>query len=456
MTLQAPLTPRTEAVSEVSSRSHAASWLARPMVRSLPTWPLYLLYAGFPVMWILGLGGFAQQLAALPMMTCLLTRGSIRVPKGFSVWLLFIFWMLCSGLEVHGGSRLLGFGYRASLYAGATIVFLYVYNSSAEKLPLAKLATLMCLFFGFVVLGGYLGLAAPYSGLSTPFQHLVPGSIASNDVVGRLVHPEFAQTAGAALLHVRPRPAAPFAYTNDWGVNYALLVPFAIVSFSTAKSARVRILVAVLLALSIVPALFTLNRGMLLGVGVGLIYAAIRFAARGHGRGFFAIVVLSGLAVAAMSVFHFGSLLHERTGQTDSISDRTSSYSADIDAVKQSPFLGYGAPASSTVSVSGPDLGTQGQLWTTLYSNGFPGAVLFVGSLCVFAWRTRRPSSAPQMWMHVIPIMALTMIPVYRLYATELTIVMAAVAIALRDLESNRRPTRRQRQVAAGPRPAVS
>jgi polysaccharide biosynthesis protein PslJ len=438
MTLAAPLSLRAEAVTQGPPSSRTVGAHGWQPLRSLPNWPLYLLYAGFPVLWVLGFGSFAQQIVAIPMLTCLLTRGSIRIPRGFSLWLLFIFWMLCSSLEIHGGGRLLGFSYRASLYLGATVVFLYVYNTSAATLPIARLAGMMCFFLGFIVLGGYVGLADPYGAFSTPLQHLAPAALAANDTVGQLLHPVFAQTAGAARLHVRPRPAAPFAFTNDWGVNYALLVPFAIVRFTTAKAARTRVVVAVLLVLSLVPALFTLNRGMLLGLSVGFVYAAIRFAGRGHVKGLLAIVIVAALGFGVSSALHFQSLLHARTSQSNSITDRTSSYSADLAAVKKSPLLGYGAPSASTVSVTAPALGTQGQLWAALYASGFPGALFFVGSLCVFAWRTRRPATAPLMWMHVIPIMALVMIPVYRLSGTELTIVMAAVAIALRDVLPSR------------------
>jgi hypothetical protein len=75
-----------------------------------------------------------------------------------------------------------------------------------------------------------------------------------------------------------------------------------------------------------------------------------------------------------------------------------------------------------------------------LYSFGFPGVTLFVGSLAGFAWRTAKPDGAPEMWLHVVPVVALVTIAVYRMEATELALVMAASALALRDRRPRRPP----------------
>jgi hypothetical protein len=156
---------------------------------------------------------------------------------------------------------------------------------------------------------------------------------------------------------------------------------------------------------------------------------------------------VGAIGLALMSILHFGSRLHDRTTQSQSADTRTSIYVATYDEVRQSPALGYGAPTTSTLSSTGPDLGSQGQFWMVLYSSGFPGALLFVVSLVNFAWRTRKPATEPMLWMHVVPVIAIVMLPVYRLQSTELVLVMVATAIAMRD-----RPLRRRRGAVA-PRP---
>ena len=43
--------------------------------RLLPAWPFLLLFAGFPVWWVLGLGSFAPQICAIPMVVLMAMRG---------------------------------------------------------------------------------------------------------------------------------------------------------------------------------------------------------------------------------------------------------------------------------------------------------------------------------------------------------------------------------------------
>jgi polysaccharide biosynthesis protein PslJ len=413
---------------------------AAPAVRSrgeqgkiLPVWPLWLFFAGFPVMWVLGLGGFATQIAAIPMATCLLSTGKVRVPRGFGVWMLFLIWMLFTVVEVQSSSKVIGFVYRASLYLAATVAFLYVYNSSQTKLPLTRLCAMATCLLAFVILGGLLGVIAPHGSLNTPFQHLVPARFAHNDLVAKLIHPPFAQVSSSTYVHIDPRPAAPFPYTNDWGANFALLVPFVLAWIALAKRTRTRVLLAGLLCIGAVPALISLNRGMALGLGVGVGYAAIRFALRGHGRALLGVLAVVALAIALGSALNFGSRVGNRIGSSGTNTGRETTYAATWDETLHSPLLGYGAPSSSTLSISGPDLGTQGQFWTVLYSSGFPGAAFFTFALIGFAWNTRRARTPALVWMHVVPIIVLVVVLVYRVEATELVLLMAAVAVVLRD-----------------------
>ncbi|HTW19110.1 MAG TPA: O-antigen ligase family protein [Mycobacteriales bacterium] len=405
----------------------------RQRARELPIWPLWGLFAGFPIAWLLGLGGFIPQIVAVPMVFILATVGSVRLPKSLGTWLLFLLWMLLSALEVSGATHFLGFAYRASLYVAATVIFVYVYNCAPERLPVERLCTMAAIMLGFVVVGGYLGIAHPHGSLTTPFQHVLPGSIVNNDLVGKLVHPPFAQVSTQTAARVKPRPAAPFPYTNTWGVNFAFLVPFVLAGVASARRSRVRVALITLLIVGLVPAVATLNRGMAFGIAVGVVYVAVRFAMQGHGRALVGVLVVAGLLVGIGSALHVTRRLDERLSNSSSNDSRTAEYAATYNEVRQSPLLGYGAPAASTVNTNGPDLGTQGEFWTVLYSSGFPGAAFYVLALIGFAWSTRRVRSQSMMWMHAVPIIALAVLIVYRIQGTELDLLMAATAIALRD-----------------------
>src|SRR5690606_4217063 len=95
-----------------------------------PGWPLTLLFVAFPLWWALGLGTFIFVILAVPMAAALIRRDTLRVPKGFGFWLLFIAWMLLGvtmlwadapGAVPGGGGfgRLMVFGLRAAMYLSA-------------------------------------------------------------------------------------------------------------------------------------------------------------------------------------------------------------------------------------------------------------------------------------------------------------------------------------------------
>jgi O-antigen ligase len=400
--------------------------------KSLPIWPLWLFFGGYPILWVLGLGGFATQLVAFPMLTYLLASRKVKAPRGFGVWILFLIWMSVSVVEVNGGAKVVGFVYRATLYLAATVFFLYVYNSSPDRLPVRRMAAMATAFLAFVVVGGYLGAAFPHHILDTPLGRVLPPRVANNDLASKLVKPPFAQLSQSTFFHVKPRPAAPFPYTNDWGVNFAFLVPFALAWIGSTRRLGVRVGVVVLLLLSAVPAILTLNRGMVFGLSVGVVYAAIRLAAKGHGRALLFVGIFAVAILAVSSLFHFGARLDQRLSNSSSNQGRLSVYTETFDEVKASPLLGYGAPASSTVGNAGPDLGTQGQFWGVLYGSGFPGVALFSLSLIMFAWKSRRASTTPLLWLHVVSVIAIAVVLVYRIEASELVILMSGVAIVCR------------------------
>lgn len=415
-------------------------------MRPLPRWPLLALYLGFPVWWLLGLAELIWPVLALPMLGALVLRGRIRFPAGFGLWFAFLVWMLGSGIELDSGGRVLGWIYRASLYLAATVLFLYVYNTPRDRLPPRTIAFVLTGFWAFVVVGGYLGLAFPHGSFATVVEHFMPESLLANNFVSVMVHPAFAQTSGA-IFGVAPRPQAPFTYTNEWGGNFALLVPMVLVALARARSDGVRLLLTLGLLVGLVPAALSLNRGLFLSLGAGLVYAALRYAIRGRVKAMIGITVVLAVAGAVFAVLPVKQLLEERLTSTATNQTRASLYAEARDRVAASPLLGYGAPRPSEVGGSSPSVGTQGQLWMVLFSHGIPGAALFVAFYLWAVWRTRRGLTAPWFWGHVTVVIGLVQIPIYGLLPAQLCTVMVAVAMALREEEAlarRRAPARRR------------
>src|SRR5215211_6944344 len=85
-----------------------------------PGWPVYIFFVSLPAAWVLGLANFALVAYGLVILLGLLLRPSVRVPRGFGVWLLFLLWVAASALQLNGGDRVVAYAYRSSLYLAAT------------------------------------------------------------------------------------------------------------------------------------------------------------------------------------------------------------------------------------------------------------------------------------------------------------------------------------------------
>jgi hypothetical protein len=431
-------TPVSRALPTTFAFDAKGSPRGNTIVGELPTWPLYALYIGFPLWWYLGLGDMIWPVFALPMLINLILRGHVTAPRGFGVWLLFVAWMSITVIQVDSVGRVVGFAFRAMAYVAATIIFLYVYNSSTRSLPLSRLANTLTVFWGVVVAGGFLGVMLPGGSFNTLMGTVLPNWLQSNDVVAAMVRPHFAQYTPFSGTFTAPRPSAPFLYTNNWGNNYSLLLPFVLIALTLMPRGPLRWLVTAMIPVSFIPAFLTLNRGMFLALAVGFVYIAIRFAFRKQVAGLIAVGLLVALAAGLTLVLPVQDLMSARVSSSDTNETRTAVYQEALDRTKQSPILGYGAPRPSDSTAGAPAVGTQGQFWMVLFSHGFPGAVLFVGWLVILAWRTRRAISTPTLWLHVVCVMSLLECFYYGMLSSGLILLMIAGAAALRETEGKK------------------
>src|ERR1700693_1228795 len=60
---------------------------------------------GLPLWWLAGLSFFMWPLITLPLVYPLVRRGELRVPRRVGVWLIFLAWMVASGVELSSTSR---------------------------------------------------------------------------------------------------------------------------------------------------------------------------------------------------------------------------------------------------------------------------------------------------------------------------------------------------------------
>jgi hypothetical protein len=413
-------------------------------------WPLWALLVLYPVWWAMGLGSFIYQIVAVPMALFLLRRQVIvRVPPGFGIWLFFMLWTLAGIILIKvnppgtfgdsGTLRYLAVGLRMSWYLSVTVILLYVGNLTEQQLPRKALVRWLSITFLATVAGGFLGMLFPKFGFTSPVEFLLPDGVAKNNYVKSLVHPNAAQTM-FVLGYEAPRPAAPFGYTNTWGNNFSTLMVWFIVGWWVFGGPKRRIATAILLALALVPAVYSLNRGMWLGIAFAAVYIAFRLALRGR------LWVVGGLSLALTTtalVFALSplqSILTERLSNGHSNRIRQFTTEQSLEVARYSPIIGLGTTRNAEGSAQSitrgksdscqrcgnPTLGSNGQIWLLLIANGFVGVVLYYAFFAYGAIRYRGDVTP----IGVAGVLILLMSLLYNFYYNALVTPLAFTMIA--------------------------
>ena len=399
-----------------------------PIVSQLPMWPITMMVVGYPLWFVLGLSGVMWAVLAIPMAFALVNRPALMVPRGMGLWVVFLAAVLGSALSVDTFSRSLAYCLRLGYYLGAGAFLLYVLNGR-KGVPVARVVKAFTILWMVTVAGGWAALILGGWSFKAPMYYLLPQALLSNELVSSWVNIGFADVQNIVGFPV-PRPKAPYSYSNGWGSMLALLTPFAMISLSDNRVDLPNRLVRLVLVLSIVPAVISLNRGLWMSLGVAVIYLAFRYGVGGNASLF--LRLLMGLAVIAVLLLltPLGDLIATRFATSHSNSDRTELATSAIRGALQRPIFGWGTPRPSGRNL--PSIGTHGQLWMVVFSHGFVGAIGFVGALGTFLIRTARQQSAAGLWAHAVIVIAIVQLPIYLMLPGQIFVVMGAVAVALR------------------------
>ncbi|WP_062005528.1 hypothetical protein [Arthrobacter sp. AQ5-05] len=400
----------------------------------LPAWPFALVFVGYPLWWLLGLSDFIWLAAGGIMFLYLIRFRAVQVPRGFGIWLLFLIWMTCSGIQIDSPDRLFGFIYRFLIYVSVTTIFLYVYNSDA--LTSRRVLGNLVIFWVFIIIGGYLGLMFPTVVINTPLSYILPKSLMQNELLNQMAIRRLTQYNPDAWFKIDPRPSAPFLYTNNWGAAFSLLLPLVAAYLWKVKGEKKFWFILVALPISFVPAVLTLNRGMFLGLGVALLYAGARFALAGNKKGIGGVLTLGLVALVALQLFPVTRLVEARLESSTSTEDRGNLYVEAFTETLQSPMFGFGAPRPST-TIGAPSVGTQGQFWMVLYSHGFVGVAFFTLAFIVLFFATIRHTNPVVLAGNTVLLVALVEIFYYGMLTTGLVFMFVAAAVALKEPVKN-------------------
>jgi hypothetical protein len=445
-----------------------------------PAWPIIALLAGYPLWWALGIADYMFIVLAIPMAVRLYTwraqgRRLLRLPPGFSLWLLFLICMLAGAatltLNPPGtiatpiGNRIVAFGDRGFSYLAVTILLLFAGNLTELELPRRRLAWLLGLVGIYATIGGFAGILLPHFQFTSPLALVMPESFQHNTLVQSTLHPGLTQVQGI-LGEAEGRPKAPFDYTDAWGDSLTILLPWLLVAWWATRRQRRRGLAVV--ALALVPIVYSLDRGAWIGIVVSVIYLAVRFAARGK-VGLLAAVG-SGLALAViiivLSPLH--SLIGARlTSESNSNSIRASLNTLAWKDARASPLIGYGderhqqgsaasiaiGPTADCAGCGQSEVGSTGQLWLLLIADGFLGTAFYLGFFAYGMWRYRRDKTGYGLAGLLVLLLGFVYMFTYEAVVAPLAFTMLAYALLWRNDIQLRNPDPEPAELTAGPGP---
>ncbi|MGX6605980.1 O-antigen ligase family protein [Micromonosporaceae bacterium Da 78-11] len=414
--------------------------LSAPGTPGLPHWPLVAAFGAVPLLWLSGGFYLAWPLLGLVLAALLLARGGrLGVPAGSGLAVVFCALATLSLSRLSSSGEMLVAGLRLGFYLTAFLIGLYVYTALREGQPWERVFRPLCLFWLGLVLLGWLGVLAPRLGSVSPLEALLPGGLAGNPFINDLVHLRTAEFNDSSLTPVY-RPAAPFAYTNTWGSTWALAVPCVIAYLSSVRAGRLRPALLGSLVLSLPPAFLTLNRGMFVSLGAGVLVLALRGVARRQFKVVATLTVGVSLVGVMMLFIPVTQLIEARTSSSDTTMDRLGLYEQALILASEAPLLGYGGPVKVDTTTADAPVGTQGQFWQVLIAHGVPALVVFCGWFLAVARRVGRASSPGGQWLATVPVIGLVQLPFYGLTFHNLSVLCYAAGLAMAAVDS---PVRR-------------
>ena len=427
----------------------------RARLTDRPEWPLVLVFCWYPLWWLLGVTQLVMLVACFVMAAALLRQRTLVLPRGLGWWLLFLAWVAVGffvvkvdvpgALHVANNTRYLTWFLRLVWLLEATVVLLYVRNKQ-RGLSGERIARIFAVMFITIVVGGLLGTFFPTVQMQSLLELALPRHIAQAPFVSSLVHPYLAQmqTYGG----VTYRPSGPFPYANDWGLNFACLLPFFVRAWLARDAGWRRPAGVIVLAASVVPVIYSLNRGLWAILILMVVVLVLVQARAGHYRSL--AVCGAGLVVALSLVLvtPLGAVLSERFSGHNSNEGRANLYEITVDGMaRSSPVIGDGTTrkaAGSFYSIAGgatpdcytcspPALGTQGFLWWILFATGFGGGLLVMAFLLSALWRYRSRGDPTRLACRCSLLAFVVALPIYDWTITSGIVAIAAIAVLDRE-----------------------
>jgi hypothetical protein len=442
--------------AEVTDRSSPGPE-APPRRRWLPnraTWPLWIMTAGMPVMFLVGFHGLCFPLAAVVLGARILKHPKTIFPWACLPLFLFVVWATLSITVVPPHSWLMWL-YRWLLFAGTLAVMVWVANVDRKTLPTQQVVDWMAWLWITTIAFGYVSQLLP--DFTTPsLTTLAFGPAGKIDFIARITQWQMADDQHFMALHYI-RPAAPWAATNSWGAAIGMLTPFFIQSWLMGVDRRRRQIGLLLLLAGAFPILVSANRGMWIALVVGFVYFTARRTMRGKYSALIVLLIATACVGAAMVATPAGKMVADRIeGSGDSDATRSHLYKDAWDGAKASPLIGNGHPKDTTYYKTSPPVGTHGLLWYLMFINGFPGLFLFLGWLAVEIVVSGRVRTALSWAPHLCIVITLIEVPYYGLQPHVMLTGIAAGLVARETVQRGRAEPGDEPEASAPVTPAAA
>lgn len=425
---------------------------------SPPSWPIWAAVAAYPLWWALGIAHLVLPVLAAPVAIYLwrmrrVTGVPLRVPPGFGLWLLFLLTVLVSAVALEetapgtlppeGAGRYVAYALRLIHYVALTVFLLYVGNTTERTVPRVTVIRAISVLGVGIVLLGTLALMFPNFAFTTPYSLVMPSALGGSAGDASLAQvQDLVSIAGA-------RPAAPFAFSNTWGEVVSLTLVWLVVGWIVAGRGPRRWAGVAVVAVSIVPIILSVNRGLWVALVLAAGYVAVRFAVRGRAGALLGMAAVAATVAALMLATPLGTVVDERVANPHSDDVRGWLGELAWDAAVSAPVLGYGTTRDTVGSQQSiavghstqcPQcgnrvVGSTGHLWLLLIAQGLVGTALYVGFFVRSLWAYRADHSPVGIAGTLVILMSLFYMSVYSALNMPLLIVMLSVGLLWRNAD---------------------
>ena len=162
-----------------------------------------------------------------------------------------------------------------------------------------------------------------------------------------------------------------------------------------------------ILLVAMAPIVFSLNRGMWIGIGISIVVVSVRLALRGRVKTLAALVLVLTIGAFGFAASPLETMVQARLDAGHSNDVRGSLLNTAINSAKQSPIIGFGTtrktlgsdasiavgPSEGCPRCGARNIGSTGQLTLLLISQGFLGVLLYFGFLIRIVFRYARDHS---------------------------------------------------------------